>query len=206
MKKAKISAKVKNLTLLALMTALVIVFQTIGAIIPIGFNMGAFALVPMVVGAAMLGPLAGAWLGLVFGVVIISMGGASAFYNLVQPQWLGVLATVAVVILKGSVAGFVSGLTYKLLEKKNSLAAIIVSSILCPVVNTAIFTLACYTVFFPGLTGWASAKGMDMIAYVFLFLIGTNFFVELGICLIFSTVSDRIIKIGKKMRRDKSYI
>ena len=182
------------------MTSLVAVFQCIGLIIPIGFNVGAFALVPIVIGAAMLGPVAGLWLGFIFGLVVIVTGQASAFYA------FGVVQTVIVVLLKGALAGWVSGLMFKLIEKKNSLAAIITSSILCPVVNTAVFTLASFTVFFPGIKGWATGAGADMISFVFLTLIGANFFVELGICLIFSTVAHRIILIGKKMRSDKSYI
>ncbi|MBO5039505.1 MAG: ECF transporter S component [Clostridia bacterium] len=200
MKKARSLTNVKNLTLLALMTALVAVFQCIGLIIPIGFNVGAFALVPIVIGAAMLGPVAGLWLGFIFGLVVIVTGQASAFYA------FGVVQTVIVVLLKGALAGWVSGLMFKLIEKKNSLAAIITSSVLCPVVNTAVFTLASFTIFFPGIKGWATGAGADMISYVFLTLIGANFFVELGICLIFSTVAHRIILIGKKMRNDKSYI
>lgn len=182
------------------MTALVAVFQCIGLIIPIGFNVGAFALVPIVIGAAMLGPIAGLWLGFIFGLVVIVTGQASAFYA------FGVVQTVIVVLLKGALAGWVSGLVFKLIEKKNSLAAIVTSSVLCPVVNTAVFTLASFTVFFPGINGWATGAGKDMISFVFLTLIGANFFVELGICLIFSTVAHRIILIGKKMRSDKSYI
>ena len=200
MKKAKSLTNAKNLTLLALMTALVAVFQCIGLIIPIGFNFGAFALVPIVIGAAMLGPIAGLWLGFIFGLVVIVTGQAAAFYA------FGVVQTVIVVLLKGALAGLVSGIFYKMIEKKNSLAAIITSSILCPVVNTAIFTLASFTIFFPGIKGWATGAGADMISFVFLTLIGANFFVELGICLIFSTVANRIILIGKKMRNEKSYI
>ena len=200
LKKAKSLTNVRNLTLLALMTALVAVFQCIGLIIPIGFNFGAFALVPIVIGAAMLGPIAGLWLGFIFGLVVIVTGQAAAFYA------FGVVQTVIVVLLKGALAGWVSGIFYKMIEKKNSLAAIITSSVLCPVINTAIFTLASFTVFFPGIKGWATGAGKDMISFVFLTLIGANFFVELGICLIFSTVAHRIILIGKKMRSDKSYI
>lgn len=206
MRKSNSVSNVKNLTLLALMTALVIVFQCIGLIIPIGFNVGAFALVPIVIGAAMLGPIAGLWLGAAFGLVVIVTGQASAFYTLVTPQWVGVVVTVAVVLLKGALAGWISGLIYKMIEKKNSLAAIVTASVVCPVVNTAIFALASFTVFFPGISGWATGARKDMISYIFLTLIGVNFFVELGICLIFSTVAHRIILIGKKMRSDKSYI
>jgi uncharacterized membrane protein len=200
MKNKKSILQTKNLTLLSLMTALVAVFQCIGLIIPIGFNVGAFALVPIVVGAAMLGPIAGAWLGFVFGFVVVVTGQASGFYV------LGVVETIAVVLIKGIVAGLCAALVYKLIAKKNSLAAIITASVVCPVVNTAIFTLACYTVFFPGISEWASGAGKSMLAFIFLTLIGANFFVELGICVIFSSVADRIIRIGNKMRRDKSYI
>ncbi len=200
MKKANSLTNVKNLTLLALMTALVAVFQCIGLIIPIGFNVGAFALVPIVIGAAMLGPLAGLWLGFVFGLVVIVTGQASAFYA------FGVVQTVIAVLLKGSLAGWVSGVLYKALEKKSSMGAIILSSIACPVVNTGVFTLACFTVFFPGISDWASGAGKDIISYVFLTMIGINFFVELGICCVFTSVAHKIILIGKKMRNDKSYI
>jgi uncharacterized membrane protein len=205
MKKSNSLSNVKNLTLLATMTVLVVVFQLIGNFVPLGFNVGAFALVPIVIGAAVLGPWAGAWLGSVFGIVIIATGSASPFYTLVTPQWVGVLVTVAVVILKGALAGFVSGLLYRLIAKKSTFAAILVSSVACPVVNTAVFTVASFTVFFPGIQGWAVGAGKDIVPYVFLVLIGANFFVELGICTVLSSVSERIIKIGRKMRQDKSH-
>ena len=200
MKKTHSLGNVKNLTLLALMTALVVVFQLIASFIPLGFNVGALCLVPIVIGAAMLGPAAGAWLGLVFGIVVIATGAASAFYV------MGVIETVIVVLLKGALAGFVSGLLYRLLAKKNSLLAIVIASIACPVVNTAIFTLACFTIFFPGISDWATGAGKDMITYVFLTLIGANFFVEIGISAVFSSVAERLIAVGQKMRHDKSYL
>jgi len=200
MKKTSSLIGVKNLTLLALMTALVVVFQLIATFIPLGFNVGALCLVPIVIGAAILGPWAGAWLGFVFGVVIIATGGAAPFYV------MGVIKTVIVVLLKGSLAGFVSGLLYRLLAKKHPLPAIIAASVACPVVNTAIFTLASFTVFFPGISEWATGDGKSVIAYIFLTLIGVNFFVELGISAILSPVAHRLVAIGTKMRHDKSYI
>ena len=200
MKKNRSRLDVKNLTLMALMTALVVVFQLIATFIPLGFNVGALCLVPIVIGAALLGPWAGAWLGFIFGVVIIATGGAAAFYV------MGVIETVLVVLLKGSLAGLVSGLLYRLLAKKNSLLAIIMASIACPVVNTAIFTLACFTGFFPGISDWAAGEGKNMIAYIFLTLIGANFFVEVAISAVLSPVAHRLVAIGTKMRHDKSYI
>lgn len=208
MKKSNSSTSVKNLTLLALLTALVAVFQCIGMIIPIGFNVGAFALVPIVIGAAMLGPVAGLWLGLVFGIIVLATGSASAFYPLgfIKEPFFGILQTVIVVLLKGGLAGWVSGIIYRALEKKNSFLAIVISSVTCPIVNTGVFVLACFTVFLPGISGWASGAGKDILAYVFLTLVGINFFVELSISVVFTPVAHKIIAIGKKMRSDKSYI
>jgi uncharacterized membrane protein len=192
--------KTQKLVGLALFTAIVVVLQLTGSFIRFGIFSISLVLVPIVVGAAVYGPKAGAWLGFVFGVVIIATGGASAFYV------MGVIETVLVVLLKGSLAGLVSGLLYRLFAKKNSLLAIIVASIACPVVNTAIFTLACFTVFFPGISNWAAGEGKNMIAYVFLTLIGANFFVEVAISAVLSPVAHRLVAIGTKMRHDKSYI
>ena len=206
MKKNRSRLDIKNLTLLALMTALVVVFQLIAAFIPLGFNVGALCLIPIVIGAALLGPWAGAWLGFIFGVVIIATGSAAWFYGLVHPQWLGITFTVFVVLLKGSLAGFVSGLLYRILAKKNSLLAIIVAAIASPVINTAVFILACFTVFFPGISGEASGAGKSTLAFVFLTLIGVNFFVEVAISAVLAPAAHRLVAIGTKMRHDKSYI
>lgn len=204
LKKAKSKVNVKNLTLLALMTALVAIFQCIGAFVPLGFNAGAFALVPIVIGAAMLGQIAGLWLGFFFGIIVIATGQASAFFF----PGLEVFAVI-LVLLKGSLAGWLTAVVYKALVKKNSLLAIIVSSIVCPIVNTGIFAIGCLTLFSDGISSGLLTEGTpvtNLVPFVFLTLIGINFIVEFCICVLFSSVSDRIIKIGMKMRNDKSYI
>ena len=198
MKKKTLSYDVKKLTYLALMTALVALFQTIGMIIPIGFNVGAFSLVPIVIGGAMLGPAAGAWLGFSSAAVLIATNAVAPYYT------ISIFFTILVVILKGVVSGWVAALVYMPLSKKNSLLAITVSSVLCPVVNTSIFLVACFTVFFPGLSAWAIEAGKDMISFVFVTMVGINFFVEVGICVLFAPIADRMIKLGSKMRHDKS--
>ena len=196
----------RALALGAILTALVVVLQCMGQFIRFGMFSISLVLIPIVIGAAILGPWAGAWLGFVFGGVIIATGGAAWFYGLVHPQWLGITLTVFVVLLKGSLAGFVSGLLYRLLAKKNSLLAIIAAAIACPVINTAVFALACFTVFFPGISGAAAGAGKSILAFVFLTLIGVNFFVEVAISAVLSPAAHRLVAIGRKMRHDKSYI
>ena len=70
-------------------------------------------LLPIVVGAAVYGVIAGAWLGFAFGVTVLLSGDAAAFIA-VDP-----LATVLVVLIKGAACGLVSGLIYKLVARWN---------------------------------------------------------------------------------------
>ena len=87
-------SKVQRLTLLALMTALVIVLQLLVVIKLGAFNISV-VMMPIVVGAALLGPSAGAWLGFVFGVTVLLSGDAALFMS------YSVIGTVITVIVKG---------------------------------------------------------------------------------------------------------
>ena len=64
----------RNIAFLAVLTALVVVLQLWGSYIRIGGTNLSFVLVPIVLGAVMVGPLAGAFLGLLFGSIVIAMG------------------------------------------------------------------------------------------------------------------------------------
>ena len=70
----------------AVMTALVVVFQGIGNFVPtVTTFAGAFALIPITIGACLCGPLIGGWLGLVFAIMTYFSPGVAAFlaYNTV---------------------------------------------------------------------------------------------------------------------------
>ena len=113
------SEKIHKLVGIGLLTALVAVvyFLTMG--ITVGpFNI-TFALIPIVVGAALYGWAAGGWLGLVFGAMVLFTGGANAFLVINVP------GTIITVLVKGAAAGLVPGLIYKALENKNRWAATI---------------------------------------------------------------------------------
>ena len=115
------------------MTALVIVFQLVGTFTTFfGPFSTALALIPIVIGAAMCGVGTGAWLGFVFSVVVL-ITDAAAFMAISVP------GTIITVVLKGTLAGLVAGLVYLALEKKNRYIAVILASIVCPIVNTGIF-------------------------------------------------------------------
>ena len=191
------NAKIKRMVGIALLMALVVVMQFLSGIIPPvgGFSIS-LVLIPIVLGAAVYGPGAGALLGATFGTVVYincvtgaDPGGAMVF------QANPVLCFL-VVMGKGILAGVAAGLVYKLLEKKNSYVAMLCAAIVCPVVNTGTF-VACMLLFFVDvLNAWAN--GAALAGYIMTGLVLANFVPELIINVVFSPASVRILKVVKK--------
>ena len=111
---------------LGLFTAIVVVLQSIGAAIRFGTFSVSLVLMPIVVGAALYGVWAGAWLGFVFGLVVLLSGDAAPFM-VINP-----FGTIVTVILKGTLAGAAAGLVYKLLSGRETTGrlALVISSLL----------------------------------------------------------------------------
>ena len=184
----------RTLTGLALFTAIVVALQFLGAFIRFGPFSISLVLIPIVVGAALYGPAAGAWLGFVFGLVVLLSGDAAAFLA-VNP-----LGTVLTVLVKGAGAGFCAGLVYRALEK-NAWTAAILAAVTAPVVNTGIFLLGCVCFFMPTVTEWATAMGFPSVGNYMIFgLVGANFLVELAVNIVLSPVIVRLTKIGRQDR------
>lgn len=180
------------LAFMGILTAIVIVLQAMA----IGIRFGTFSitlvLVPIVVGAAMYGWKAGAWLGLVFGAVVL-MTDAGAFLAVSVP------GTIITCILKGVLAGAVAAIVYRLLEKKNEWLAILAAAVVCPVVNTGVFLLGCVLFFYDTISEWATGSGFaNAGTYMIMGLVGLNFLVEMAINLCLSTVIVRIMSIVKR--------
>lgn len=194
--------KVARLTGLALLTAIVAVLQLFGTGLHIGPVPFSLVLTPIVIGAIVYGPLAGAWLGAAFGLIAL-LGGVSgtdwftAFLWNASPFW-----TAATCLLKGALAGLVSGLVYRALEKRMNLACV-AAALCCPVVNTGIFALAMLTVLHERLLAFMSEQALpgDAVTYLFTGMIGVNFFVELGLNAILSAAIARIVKAVLQKRR-----
>jgi len=190
-------ANIKRMTGIALLIALVVVMQSISAVIPpvSGFSIS-LVLIPIVLGSALYGPAAGALLGAVFGIIVFincitgaDVGGQMVF------QADPVLCCL-VVIGKGTLAGLASGLVYKLVSKKNQYVAMLLAAIVCPVVNTGVFVVCMLLLFREVLTAWAT--GADLVTYIFSGLLLMNFVPELIINVVFSPASARIVQLVKK--------
>ena len=186
-------SKTQKLTLLALLTAIVVVLQLLGSFIRFGGFSVSLVLVPIVLGAAILGVGAGAWLGLVFGVTVLVSGDAAAFFS------INALGTVVTVLGKGVLAGLAVEAVYKLLEKKSVLAATIAAAVVCPVVNTGIFFLGCVTFFIKAISEIAAGQGQNVFAFIIFVYIGGNFLFELLFNVVLAPVILRLVAVAKKM-------
>ena len=177
---------------LGLFTAIVVVLQLMGSFIKFGTFSISLVLVPVVIGAALYG--AGAWLGFVFGAVVLLSGDAAAFLG------VNALGTVLTVLVKGALAGYVSGLVYKALENKNRTLAVALAAVTCPVVNTGVFLIGCLLFFMETIGTWADAMGFgaNVGQYMIVGLVGANFIFELLFNVVLSPVIVRLIRIGKK--------
>ena len=185
---------VRKLVLLALLTAIVIAFQIAAIVTRPLFPMFSITLVlvPIVIGAALIGIYAGGWLGLVFGFAVLISGDAAPFMA-IDP-----FGTIVVVLLKGMLAGLASGAIYKLMVRVGKTIAAIAAAVVCPLVNTGIFIIGSYVFFLPTLTMWGEAAGYaSATAFIFLVMVGVNFLVEFAINLVLSPTIVRLVQYGQ---------
>ena len=188
---------VKRMAGIALLMALVVVLQFVSGMLPSlgGFNLS-LVLIPIIMGAAIFGPRAGAILGGTFGAIVyincltgVDVGGAMVF------QASPVLCFL-VVMGKGILAGIAAGYVYKLLQKVNGYVAMLCAAIVCPIVNTGVFVACMMTLFKDVLSAWAG--GGEIIAYVLSGIVLCNFVPELIINVVFSPAGQRIGQTIKK--------
>lgn len=182
----------KTLALGAILTALVIILQLMGSFIHLGLFSISLVLIPIVVGAALCGKYIGAWLGFVFGAVVLLSGDATAF------MMINIPGTILTVLLKGTLCGLLAGLVYEIFSKKNVYLGVFSAAIVCPIINTGIFLLGCLLFFMPTIKEWAGNQ--DLTSYMIFGLGLLNFPVELGFNIVLSPVIVRLLSITKKVK------
>ncbi len=190
--------KIKTMVTLSLLIALVVVLQLLGYVLPrIGPFGLSFVLIPIVIGAAVFGPGAGAVLGGAFGIVVCfcSYNGLDAGGFMVWQA--NPLLCILVVMLKGVISGAAAGFVYKLVCNKNAYVAMLCASVICPLLNTATFLLGMRLFFTDVLRVWAN--GSDIASYILTGIVLVNFVPELLINVIFSPAGLRIVNAVKKI-------
>lgn len=193
----RFSARTKRLVYLAVLSALVVVFQFAGSFIRFGNFSCTLVLPCIVIGVALCGKFAGLWLGAVFAGMVFVTHDADAFLA-VNPA-----ATILVVVTKGMLAGLAAGLIYALLAKRNRYLAVIGAAVISPIVNTGIFLIGCRLFFYDTVVAWGQALGFTSgAAYLFLGLAGGNFLLEFVINLVLAPSIVRLLDILRNMIRD----
>lgn len=183
----------KKIVLLGVLTAIVIVLQFLGSFIKFGPFSISLVLIPIVVGAALLGVGAGAWLGFVFGMVVLFQPDTAAFFT------VNAIGTILTVLVKGTLCGTLAGLVYRLIEKKNKYVGTVCAAITAPLINTGVFLLGCVLFFLPTVREWGAAQGYESVGkFMIIGFVGFNFLFELIVNVVLSPVIVRIVNIGKK--------
>lgn len=177
-------AKTLKMVQVAFMAALIVVLQLVSTmtagILPVNITL---TLMPIVIGGMLLGPVYGAALGLIFGLIVLVMCGAGmdaggAILFQANPFLCSLLC-----LLKGGVAGWAPAFLFHKtkeftkISSKNFFGVTLLSAGLCPVLNTGIFCLGMFLFYKDILMSWAG--GTNVITYMLLGLTGINFVVEL---------------------------
>lgn len=199
--------KIRQMVLLAVLTAMVMVLQLAGNYVrlPIMGTTVSLVLIPIALGAMLLGPAAGAWLGLVFGAVVyiqcgvMGMDAFTAFLFNAHP-----IVTLLICVVKSTLAGFLAGLVYKLLKNKNEILAVFLAAAVTPIVNTGVFIIGCFAIlstiesfiavnqeFFGDVSG---------VYFLFIGCAGINFIFEFILNMVMAPAIERIIHIFARRR------
>lgn len=177
--------QIVRLVLLAIFCAISVVLQAIANNFSIGGYPIALALVPIAISAILLGPSGGAIVGFVWGAFILLIDPSCAvFFE------YSVIGTLILVLSKGTLAGFASGVICKMLRNKNMYLAMVLAAILCPIINSLTFRIGEVIFFLPMLGNSAGA--------IIISLFGVSFVLEVGISAILSPAICRICMLGDK--------
>lgn len=184
----------QKLVIGAIMTAFVIVLQWLAtATTFFGPFSTAVGLIPIVLGAILCGPAIGAWLGFVFGMVVLLTGGAALFLAFDIP------GTFITVLAKGTACGLAAGLVYKGISKFNKVLATIIASFICPIVNTSVFLLGCFIFFMDSADAIASELGLQVSGMALFWALAMgNFILEVVSNTVLSPVILRVLKFANK--------
>lgn len=183
----------KNVVLLGILTALLVVLNLLSTVFKVITNVN-LTLIPIVLGALLLGVRGGLILGVISGLMTFLFGvfAVDPFTNVLftNSPVLTFLTCVVKITLAGGVAGFI----YGLLKAKNKYVAVFVASAIVPIVNTLVFilgALAMYNVI-------ATNFSQDVLYFLVITCAGVNFLIELAINLVVAPAIHTVIKVLDK--------
>ena len=189
--------KIVHFVFLAFLIAIVVVLQLFASAIPLGQTQFSLVLIPIALGAMILGPMAGGILGFIFGFIVLMAGITGTDFFTATLFQNAPFITSLLCLGKGTLAGIATGLVYKLIQKKSEFAAIIAAAATTPIVNTGLFAFG--SLFLKKtLEANFQPDGVSFLYFIFIIIIGINFLVEFAVNLIFSPALVRVVAVIKK--------
>lgn len=184
--------KTRQMVLLAILTAIVLVMSyTQLGYLKIGALEITFLVIPVAIGAIVLGPISGLWLGFVFGMTsfLQCFSGRSAFgfflYSLNPHNVWHIVRLFCLCVLTRMMTGFLAGLLFRVFRGKGQprLWAFPVTTISASLLNTILF-LSSLLLLFPHdyiRQALTDSVGPSVFA-LFWALAGTNAIIEVFVC------------------------
>lgn len=193
---------------LALLVAIILLmaFTPIGFIKTLGVEI-TLIVIPVTVGAIVLGPVSGAILGGVFGITsFVQCFGLSAFGAALLA--INPVTTFIICLIPRILMGWLTGLLFALLRKFNKTRSIsyLVASLAGPLFNTILFIILLVLFFYNTdyIQGIAGALGTNNVFSFVVAFVGVNGLAEAGACVIIgSVVSKTLDVIYKKQGSSK---
>ncbi len=186
----------RRMVQLALFTAIIIIM----AFTPIGYIKTpaieiTLIVVPVTVGAIILGPVSGAILGTVFGITsFIQCFGMSPF----GAALLGInpVSTFILCMVPRILMGWLTGWIFLAVKKINKDLSYVVANLVGPLLNTVFFLITLVLLFYKTEYIQGLAKGSSNVIMFAITFVGVNGLVEAGICFILGTAIAKAIDIA----------
>lgn len=194
--------KLFNLTFAAILAAMIFVLTfTVGSIRlgPITITLNCL---PVAIGSIILGPVYGAGLGLIFGLSSFMAAFSSNSFTTMLLE-INVFYTFIMCVVPRVICGFVPGLVYRALPKKNEVTRYIgyeIASVLTPLLNTVGF-LGFMWLFFSNTSKFAQTFDAKLTNNILLFIIGAagiNAIFEIIVNLVFAAAICKALSVVMK--------
>jgi len=185
------SSKTQRIAGTALLAAIIVLLQATAifirpTLIPINLVLPA-----IVVGAAMYGAKAGAFLGTCFGAVVL-VSGITGTAPMSAMMWTANPILMTIVTLgRGAAQGYIAGIVFLLFAKKRHQDGVLAAAIVAPIVNTGIFLAVLIFLFRNTLIYFAGET--NFLYHAFIVMAGTNFIIEMFINIGLVSVIVRIL-------------
>jgi len=183
----------KNVVYLAILTALLVVLNLLSTVFKIITNVN-LTLIPIVLGALLLGVKGGLILGLISGLMTFIFGvtGVDPFTNILfvnQP-----ILTFLTCTVKTTAAGALGGLLYGVIKSKNKYVATFVAAGVVPIVNTAVFIIGALTMYNVIATNFSE----NVLYFLVIVCAGVNFLIEFAVNLLVAPAIHAVIRVLDK--------